>query len=170
MSENIKIDIIDEFLFQWKERAKTHYKEVLEKISALNLEYSETLKAYNGRWNLDTEERKKIEEDHDKKWKAYSNYKLEYKSITNDVYGWGRQYWEERLEKVLNREVEAKKKTLINRIEKRAGKILDASSLYIGINGEINGSIKGDKTTVQVQTIYAGGYNIQCLHYRVLVK
>lgn len=79
-------------------------------------------------------------------------------------------YDEKYLDKVLDREVDSKRKTLIARIEKKAGEIQDAKGLHIGENGEINGTVIGEKATVKVQTVFAGGYNIQILHYRVLVK
>jgi len=74
------------------------------------------------------------------------------------------------LDKNLDREVKAKKINLIARIEKKAGVIFDASYLKIGVDGNLNGIVEGDIDKVTVTTIYAGGYNIQCLHYRVLVK
>ena len=37
-------------------------------------------------------------------------------------------------------------------------------------NGEINGWVEGDKSNVSVETITAGGWNIQCRHFRVLVR
>ena len=73
------------------------------------------------------------------------------------------------LDQALDREVLSKKKTLFARLEKKAGNVLNAN-LNIGVNGEINGTITGDIATVKIETIYAGGHNIQCLHYRVLVK
>jgi hypothetical protein len=118
---------------------------------------------------LSEPERKVIKEIHDRTYKAYKDYQKEYKGITNDVHSWGTQYRAERLQKILDREVIAKKKTLIARISKKAGNILDAKGLYIGVNGEINGLVVGELRTVRVETIYAGGYNIQCLHYRVLI-
>ena len=75
-----------------------------------------------------------------------------------------------RLNEILDKEVVRKKKALIARVKKTAGTIVDASGLRIGVNSEINGTVDGEIKTVHVQTIYAGGYNIQCLHYRVLVK
>lgn len=52
----------------------------------------------------------------------------------------------------------------------KTGKIIDCSDLYLGINGDINGTIKGENATVNVQTIGAGGYNIQRYHFRTLIK
>lgn len=76
----------------------------------------------------------------------------------------------ERLNEIADREVEMKKLDLIARIQEKAGAILDASYLTIGSNGSLNGKVIGEKKSVWVETILAGGYNIQCLHYRVLVK
>jgi hypothetical protein len=78
--------------------------------------------------------------------------------------------YEEKLKKMLDSEVTSKRKTLTTRVQEKAGDIKDARNLTIGVNGELNGYIIGSKGNVRVQTIYAGGYNIQCLHYRVLVN
>lgn len=74
------------------------------------------------------------------------------------------------LERILTKDVAAKKKSLIARIEKKAGTIVDASYLGIGPTGELEGLVEGTLSTVKVWTIGAGGMNIQCFHYRVLVK
>ena len=66
---------------------------------------------------------------------------------------------------------------LIHRCEKKAGNIISFSNLYVS-NGNfwkdggvaINGYVEGDKGKVIVESITAGGYNIQRLHIRVLVK
>lgn len=77
---------------------------------------------------------------------------------------------EEDLERFLQREVKAKYEDLVNRISKVTGEIKDCKNLYIASNGCINGFVIGEKAKAEVETILAGGYNIQCLHYRVLVK
>lgn len=57
---------------------------------------------------------------------------------------------------------------LINRVSETAGEIKSWEG--IKWNGKaLNGIIEGSKNTVKVETIMAGGYNIQRLHYRVLI-
>jgi hypothetical protein len=77
---------------------------------------------------------------------------------------------ESRMIEMIENDVNYKREDFLFRIEEKAGKILDASELRVGNNGSINGWVKGEKKSVEVETILAGGYNIQCLHYRVLVK
>ena len=57
---------------------------------------------------------------------------------------------------------------LILRTEEKAGNVKDYTCLHVGPNG-IEGYIEGDKGTVEVRSILAGGWNIQRLHVRVLV-
>jgi hypothetical protein len=46
----------------------------------------------------------------------------------------------------------------------------DFSDTHDGFNGYFGVETNKGKKTVEVETIYAGGYNIQCLHLRVLVR
>lgn len=50
------------------------------------------------------------------------------------------------------------------------GKLEDIQFGTIGMNGEFNGTVRGEHGIANIRTIMAGGYNIQCLHYRVLVN
>ena len=58
---------------------------------------------------------------------------------------------------------------LYGRVFKYTGKIVSWEYLTIH-QGHINGWVKGEKTNVRVESILAGGYNIQRLHVRVLVR
>lgn len=73
------------------------------------------------------------------------------------------------LEKALEEDRRAKLLDLMARITKVVGRITDAAALYIGDTGEINGVVIGTEGRATVQTIGAGGYNIQIFHYRTLV-
>ncbi len=57
---------------------------------------------------------------------------------------------------------------IISRVTEVVGEIKNAD-LYIGLNGELNGIVEGELGKCKVETIGAGGYNIQCFHFRVLV-
>ena len=63
----------------------------------------------------------------------------------------------------------AKLLDLIGRIMSTVGTITDAAALYIGPEGDINGIIVGTEGKAKIQTIGAGGYNIQCFHFRTLI-
>lgn len=77
---------------------------------------------------------------------------------------------ENKLIKTIAQEKLNKYYDLCNRITAEVGEIIDASGLSIGNQkGELNGIVKGTEGTARVETISAGGYNIQCFHYRVLV-
>ena len=73
----------------------------------------------------------------------------------------------------LERQIEQDKKfkmlDLINRINHIVGTITDAQYLSISPEGNLNGYIVGEKGKAKVETIGAGGYAIQCFHYRTLV-
>ena len=77
-----------------------------------------------------------------------------------------REAW---LEKVLEKEKKAKMLDLINRINHVVGSITDAEGLRIKA-GNLNGVVLGETGAVRVETIGAGGYNIQCFHYRTLIQ
>lgn len=64
---------------------------------------------------------------------------------------------------------EQKIKIIVKTFDK-VGKIVDVSFGKIGIDGSFNGTVVGENGIVNIETILAGGYNIQKLHYRVLVK
>jgi hypothetical protein len=58
---------------------------------------------------------------------------------------------------------------LINRTKAIVGNVTNWEHLHYGVAG-LDGIVYGDKGKASVNTIVAGGYNIQRRHYRVLVK
>jgi hypothetical protein len=74
------------------------------------------------------------------------------------------------LDKELEKEKNNKLLDLMNRVTAITGIITDTTNLKINAKGDIDGIIYGEKGNCKVTTIGAGGYNIQCFHYRVLVK
>lgn len=77
-----------------------------------------------------------------------------------------REAW---LERTMEEEKRAKLLDLIGRIMSTVGTITDATALRIGPEGDINGYIEGTEGKAKIQTIGAGGYNIQCFHFRTLI-
>ena len=75
-----------------------------------------------------------------------------------------------KLEKDLDKEWTRKYDFIIERTNQIVGTITDASNLKVGAKGDLNGYIIGTKGTAKVQTIGAGGYNIQCFHFRTLIN
>lgn len=149
------IPVIDEFLNQWKVRATDFYLRA-------EADYKENKDNFQSeKYKLDGRE---IIISAREKSAQYFNNKYG-KGVMQIV-----KYEMYRLDDILTKEVEGKKIKLIASIEKKTGTIQDASHLYVADSGEINGYIIGDKARVNVNTIYAGGYNIQCLHFRTLIK
>ena len=73
----------------------------------------------------------------------------------------------ERLTKLMKREAVDKYYALVKRITKITGeKILETKNMHFGF-GDINGLVIGNNGTAKVTTIGAGGYHIQCYHFRV---
>jgi vacuolar-type H+-ATPase subunit E/Vma4 len=103
-------------------------------------------------------------------WPAYGDFSAKACTI--------RQYFSfdrEATMKEIRRTVEVILLNLVARVQKKCGKILNASNLHLNtgnwLEGQaINGWIEGEKGNAHVYSITAGGYNIQCLHVRVLVK
>lgn len=74
------------------------------------------------------------------------------------------------LDKVIEQEKNNKLIDFMTRVSKITGEILDTKYLYIADDGNLNGYVIGRDGNATVETIGAGGYNIQCFHYRVLIK
>lgn len=96
----------------------------------------------------------------EKKYNVISRYQLHYCSTFD----------KKLLEKDLVHEAEARYDQLIERVTAVTGEITDATALRIGEKGDLEGLVKGKRGVAEVFTIGAGGYNIQCFHYRTLVK
>lgn len=66
----------------------------------------------------------------------------------------------------LDKEAACKKADIIDRCNAKAGGIDEVEWTHIGPDGRINGIISGPKDRFSIKSIFAGGYNIQCLHVR----
>lgn len=154
---------IQEFINQWKERAlKWHlenlylYIEERKENDALSCHLHNVEKKY---------------EESTRVYKEFLAYAKErFGTLIMDSATYGKERGRERIIKAIEREAISKEKNLIARVNKVVGTILESFDLHIGYDGSLNGGIIGESGICTINTIYAGGYNIQCLHYRVLVK
>lgn len=186
-----KVSAIWDFLCDWENKAYNWYLENAKKYFELNRDYNASKQAFEKDY---LENHTEPSKDDTRAYMDWRNTKRYYtsaweeryyqpineltKSITNCK---GRYedrnyvYYDysvntDELAKYLKAEKDRKYQDLVKRITSITGDIVDATGLYIGNkDGEINGIVVGEKASAKVQTISAGGYNIQCFHYRVLV-
>lgn len=74
-----------------------------------------------------------------------------------------------KVQKDLDKEADRKYDFIVERVCSIVGEIIDAAGLSIGAKDDLNGIIIGKKGKARVTTIGAGGYNIQCYHFRTLI-
>ena len=171
-----RIPVIEEFLEQWKVKViewyTQNYKNLLEYIT----EYSnkqrqfEEWKRERSIYNYNNKEAKEKEIELGIDHKTHTEImKFRFNGLTLKLYD-NRKNWKQVLEKEIESEKNNKRVLFVSRVKEITGTIKDAKGLSIGDNGEINGIVIGEKGTAKVETISAGGWNIQCWHFRVLVK
>lgn len=72
------------------------------------------------------------------------------------------------MKKNVNEVLEEQKLSIILRSWEKVGRIRELKIARLGSDGSFNGVVVGERGTINIQTILAGGYNVQVLHYRVL--
>ena len=138
------------------------YEEALKPYEALRDEYHEKTCGtyeeveYINRWGRPDKKKVKVE---DGEWEYLRPYDCcdNYEQATA------------KLNADLREEANRKYDFIIERVNAICGTITDAAGLKVGAKGDLNGNIIGERGTAHVQTIGAGGYNIQCFHFRTLV-
>ena len=170
-----KVEVIWEFLLNWKEEVidfwSTVEVEYIQKYLELNKQSADLHNNHyslinSGEYTEETYKKKAIELREKEKAARKNVNDLVYK-----FYNVGTQSLDmDSVNKFLDKEVEARYFKLINDVKKITGNITDARHLSISSKGDLNGYIVGELGTAKVQTIGAGGYNIQCFHYRTLVR
>jgi len=167
-ADSRNVTAILEFLERWKDRMRTFYHDAFERYK---IAYAE--------WRKDMDSLRKIEYDYarpkDDRKEAGKRANELYKEF-HEAWGFLNEYLDhrdefsdERFEKDIKREAEIKYDGIIERTNDICGKIIDASDLRVGEKGDIDGIVIGERGKARIQTIGAGGYNIQCYHFRVLV-
>jgi len=174
-----RIPVIEEFLEAWKIKAIEWYKQdynrllvYLKKFAEIKKEREIELKQWkleNGfpEWTYNKAVREK-ESELEIDDESYNKGLKWFRGLTLRLYDYKNE-WEIYLEKEIEADKTNKRALFIDRVEGITGTINDAGGLTIGGNGEINGIVIGEKGKAKVETISAGGYNIQCWHFRVLV-
>ena len=167
-SRNIKV-IVD-FLNDWQSKVKEYYLNCLPKFIEARTEYRRIDSEYCDWFNH--ERRNATPEEIGKKREA--NRKAEknfYKTWNWLIYYVERDSINlEKLSKDLQKEADAKYDDIIERTNEITGTITDATNLRVGLKGDLNGYIIGERGKAKVETIGAGGYNIQCYHFRTLIN
>ena len=182
-AESRNVKVIVDFLEAWKARNKEYYGKMFPKYIEAKKEYyklsGEITEKRNNLYKItDKEIRKqmynelrnecdKINKEFHSAWNWITVYEI-YK-YNNKENRWDFELDLEKLTKDLNEEANRKYDFIIERTNAIVGKITDAGNLEIGASGDLNGYIVGTNGTAKVNTIGAGGYNIQCYHFRTLI-
>lgn len=171
------VTVILEFLEKWKSEVMAYYVDRFAKYLVACEEYCEKSREHadwfnHGGWKQ--ENAKQIDEEYRKYIKAFKKCWGEMERYTLREYNpdtatHERVFNRERLQKELDQEAIEKYDDIIERTNAICGKITDARGLWVSAKGDLDGIIIGERGTAKVQTIGAGGYNIQCFHFRTLV-
>ena len=167
------ISAIVEFLEQWKARVTSYYNDQFPKYLEARKAWRETASKNcdwhnHGAWQM----RKDNPEEYNRIEREYKAAKAKYNARWSFIFDYvdGNTFDDAKLAKHLQRDADAKYDFIIERTNAIVGTITDATDLHIGDKGDLNGYIKGTRGTAKVETIGAGGYNIQCFHFRTLIK
>lgn len=172
------VPVIIEFLNAWKQRNLEFYTKSFDSYLKALAEYHQKSQEHADWWNnggWKDPDRKAIDEEYTQyeKW-FHEAWHFIAPFVTRKLNPETRKYERvldlEKLTKVLNEEANRKYDFIIERTNAIVGTITDANHLEIGEKGDLNGYIIGTKGTAKVQTIGAGGYNIQCFHFRTLIN
>lgn len=157
-SRNVK-PIID-FLEKWAERVYNWYEDAFVKYQVAYKKHIKEIEQYCEMGCI-RRERYADYKDAVKKFNAKWNFLYPYIDR--------KEFNSQKLRKELEQEKKAKYDDIVNRANKICGTITDATGLSVGEKGELNGLVIGDRGRAYIKTIGAGGYNIQCYHFRTLI-
>ena len=161
--------VINQFIEKWKKQQTAFYFERYDMLKKVN--EANPISAASSERVFVKDEKNEIRGG----YKSYSDFYYQHgKTIMDVIADCSDSYIETRITNAVNKEAEKKKAIFISKIEKKVSHIFDAK-FEIGIDGNINGTVWGIddndmETKYDVRTITAGGYYIQCLHYRVMIN
>ena len=167
------LPVILEFLDLWKQNCMKWYKDVYQTYLVENEEFHKKYKEMQEEEDILMrssvpyeekrpeqrrlwDERRKFRNEHQHKWAFLTPY---IDGGLNEV----------KIQKDLDREADAKYDYIVDTTTRLVGEIVDATNLKIGAKGDLNGFIVGKDGKAKVETVGAGGYNIQRFHYRTLI-
>ena len=181
------VQVIIDFLESWKNKVYKIYEDAILEARDMWSQIKEMAKQFRG-WD-ESDELKQLRSEYHEHFYGKYEYKEYYNSymkrneriktkveegkwefINNYFYAQNIEEGLQRLDRDLTNEMNRKYDFIIERTNKIVGQITNTEDLKIGMNGELNGIILGTRGKAKVETIGAGGYNIQIFHYRVLVK
>ena len=176
-SNSRNVPAILEFLERWKRNVMAYYVERFARYLEALEEYYAKSKEHADWWNhggWDDENAKAVDEEYRKYRKAFARRwgemeRYELRVFNPETRQYDKVFNREKLQKELDQEANAKYDDIIERTNAICGKITDARGLWVSAKGDLDGIIIGERGTAKVQTIGAGGYNIQCFHFRTLV-
>jgi hypothetical protein len=153
---NVNVPALNEFLQNWRKNAYEFYVnqviELTSKINALEAQHAGNTHYTNTAYRM-----------------ASKELRATYKHLSDVADVYTGKLSVSALNTMLDKEVVRKQRNFVKLVSDVVGTITDVAGLYVANNLEINGVVIGTKAKANVQTITAGGWNIQCLHFRVLV-
>ena len=166
------VPAITEFLDAWKARCTEWYMRRYEAWKEAKVAYRKWLEecnyykyVNNYRWKYDNRELwKEYQKEYDKK---HADFRLAWNQI--EKLAGEKCGYAQAVENMLDADYRAKYDWLLDQVTGITGEITDAASLRVAETGELNGFITGKKGIAKVNTFSAGGWNIQCFHYRTKV-
>ena len=157
-----------------REQTIKYWQEKLEKVNAENhriTEMPEQLKQLHEQIRAElVEYNTNLRNDCRNDWKKVHQGEMTWKDLSKkykDPHG-----LKAMTDSEIARDAEASAKAYVldlnDRVQKVVGEITDWNLFISG--SHLNGTVTGTRCMAKVETIIAGGYNIQCLHNRVLVN
>ena len=168
-AESRNVKVLVDFLEAWKANCIEYFKSEKEKYLIAYEEHRAQErelgdKIYDWKSDITQAERKALKQKYNTLQK---DFREKWHHITQ--FDHGAKTWEENLEKDLELEKNRKYDDIIERTNEIVGKIEDVSFLRVNGKGNLDGYIEGSRGRAEVHTIGAGGYNIQCFHFRTLI-